>query len=541
MSRGPIRSSGGVVKDVHLFLQNVNRNYAHVDYVLEALKDTFDILFIQEPPWRTIRQTVLTTSEEGNNVVGNPYVMAYVHRCLALLHPSMWWDIIDHRDLLVLSLFTHYGTVNLLNVYLDNAHTAINLLAWEIDMLPAFIYMGGDFNCHSEVWDPSCTSHPLVAQHLMELASDIGLEWACPSNPKLTHIPHNPDLASSVIDLVFTAPSASASDLPRLDLDHCGPSDHVPISTLLPISETEIWVSCMVIPRESLEESGFLINLAMGLRSLDVRDLSSPDQIEAAAGAVAEDFGRVLVYAMAEDTTQFICNLRNCPWDEDIEFELEAEMLSPTPLQGGDAEMAGPSTPHASVLPAGPPDPIMPVPHKGKGKKKHSSVADELTPPQPHLALSASHPATPAPPVSPSLVIGALFPEVSIFAPHVGPLPQEVMAFSQFNLSDTSANLVWRVTILNDSLTSLAIGHVFAAQGHTMPFDNSLGAPTLASALRDLLPCDALQHPLPTHGTADSAGPVPSAPTHGPLSEATAHPPLASKPAPPPRPTWSTK
>ncbi|KXN86757.1 hypothetical protein AN958_09617 [Leucoagaricus sp. SymC.cos] len=175
---------------------NVNRIYAHVDYVLESLKDNFDILFFQELPWRTIRQMVSMTSEEGDDIVGvpkhpdwlymvrpptngqNPRVMAYVHRCLAALHPSMRRDIIDHCDLFVLSLFTTCGTVNLLNIYSDDAHTAINLLARDIDQLPAFVYMGSDFNCHSEVWDPSCMSHPLVAQHLLELASDIGLEWA---------------------------------------------------------------------------------------------------------------------------------------------------------------------------------------------------------------------------------------------------------------------------------------------------------------------------------------------------------------------------
>ncbi|KXN88315.1 hypothetical protein AN958_07460 [Leucoagaricus sp. SymC.cos] len=308
MPRDPTRSAGGAIGDVRVFSQNVNRNYMHVDYVLEALKDTYDILFLQELPWRTIRQTVLMTSEEGDDVVGapkhpdwlymvklptngqNPHVMAYVHWCLAVLHPSMQRDIIDHHDLFVLSLFTPHEMVNLLNVYSDDAHTAINLLSQDIDQLPAFIYMGSDFNCHSEVWDSSCTSHPLVAQRLLELASDVGLEWARPSNPGLMHIPHNPDLAGSVINLVFTAPSASVSDLPRLDLDQCGPSDHVPISTLVPLSEIDIRVTRMVILRESPEESGFLIDLATGLRSLDVGDLSSSDRIEVAALAVAEIF-----------------------------------------------------------------------------------------------------------------------------------------------------------------------------------------------------------------------------------------------------------
>ncbi|KXN82806.1 hypothetical protein AN958_02146 [Leucoagaricus sp. SymC.cos] len=193
MPQNPTRSSGGVIGDVRVFLQNVNCNYMHVDYVFEALKDTYDILFFQEPCWRMIRQTVSTTSVEGDDVVGAPkhpdwlymvrpptngqnsHVMAYVHRHLAVLHPSMRRDIIDHHDLLVLLLFTPHGMVNLLNIYSDDAHMAINLLAQDVDQLPAFIYMGGDFNCHLEVWDSSCTLHPLVAQCLLEL--ERSLAW----------------------------------------------------------------------------------------------------------------------------------------------------------------------------------------------------------------------------------------------------------------------------------------------------------------------------------------------------------------------------
>ncbi|KXN87257.1 hypothetical protein AN958_09033 [Leucoagaricus sp. SymC.cos] len=133
MSRGPTRSAGGVIWDIQIFSQNVNRNYAHVDYILENLKDNFDILFFQEPPWRTIRQMVSMTSEEGDDIIGAPK------------HPN-WLYMID------------------------------------------------------------------------------------------------------------------------------------------------IQVSHMVIPRESLEESMFLIDLATGLRSLILKDLSSSDQIKAAASAVAESW-----------------------------------------------------------------------------------------------------------------------------------------------------------------------------------------------------------------------------------------------------------
>jgi hypothetical protein len=49
--------------------------------------------------------------------------------------------------------------VNLMNVYSDNHNYAICCLYEEVDSLPAFHYMGGDFNCHSEVWDSNVSHH----------------------------------------------------------------------------------------------------------------------------------------------------------------------------------------------------------------------------------------------------------------------------------------------------------------------------------------------------------------------------------------------
>ncbi|KXN81502.1 putative 26S proteasome regulatory subunit rpn6, partial [Leucoagaricus sp. SymC.cos] len=160
---------------------------------------------------------------------------------------------------------------------------------------------------------------------------------------------------------------------------------------------------------------------------------------------------------------------------------------------------------------------------EGKGKKKHSSVAAELMPPPAHMIPSASCPTTPAPPVSSSLVTGALSPRVSIFAPYAGHRPWEAFTASWLNSPDSSTDFVWRITILNDSLTSMAVGYIFTAQEHTMPFNDSLSCPPL------------------THGTANSAAPALSLPAHGPPSEATAYLPLAPKPASPPRPAQSAK
>jgi hypothetical protein len=85
--------------------------------------------------------------------------MAYVHNCLACLRPALWRDIVNHRNILILSLHPAGDTVNLMNVYSNNCNYAICRLYEEVDSLPAFHYMGGDFNCHSEVWDSNVSHH----------------------------------------------------------------------------------------------------------------------------------------------------------------------------------------------------------------------------------------------------------------------------------------------------------------------------------------------------------------------------------------------
>jgi hypothetical protein len=162
--------------------------------LLETCKDSYDILFVQEPPWKMIHKTVSTTNPHGDNVVGvpkhpdwlyvvwpmvggdTPQVMAYVHNCLAHLRPALMYDIVDHHNILILSLHLAEDTVNLMNIYSDDRNYAICHLYEEVDSLPAFHYMRGDFNCHLEVWDSNVSHHRWAAQHLLSIANNLGLD-----------------------------------------------------------------------------------------------------------------------------------------------------------------------------------------------------------------------------------------------------------------------------------------------------------------------------------------------------------------------------
>ncbi|PPQ93622.1 hypothetical protein CVT25_001005, partial [Psilocybe cyanescens] len=164
----------------------------------------YDIVFIQEHPWRFVRTALSTSRKSGDDVIGaplhpswlpmaripepnsRPRVMAYVSNRLKEFRPSMRRDLIDHRDVLILSLFANGQCYNLMNVYSDDTHMAALLLAEEAASLPPFIYMGG--------------------------------------------------FRSTVIDLVFVQPDQTLTAQVTRVHNAQGESDHIPLATTLSIS-----------------------------------------------------------------------------------------------------------------------------------------------------------------------------------------------------------------------------------------------------------------------------------------------------------------
>jgi len=141
-------------KDIRVYLHNVAKNYMYLDVILKTLYNDFDVLFVQEPPWRTIRQAPSASNKEGDDIIGAPMhpewlymvrppqndqaprVMAFVSKRLEKLRPSMRTDLIDHCDIFILSLFQGNDTYYLMNVYSDDDRTAILYLQDHVDELP---------------------------------------------------------------------------------------------------------------------------------------------------------------------------------------------------------------------------------------------------------------------------------------------------------------------------------------------------------------------------------------------------------------------
>ncbi|PPQ93734.1 hypothetical protein CVT25_013042 [Psilocybe cyanescens] len=276
----------------------------------QSLTSTYDIVFIQEPPWRFVRTAPSTSHKSGDDVISaplhpawlpmvcnpepdtRPRIMAYVSNCLKEFWPSMRRDLIDHRDVLILSLFANGQSYNLMNVYSDETHMAALLLAEEAASLPPFIYMGGDFKIHSQEWDGGHRGHPGVATQLLNTAAELGLQQAPFVNPGPTFYPHIQGFRSTVIDLVFVQPDQTLTAQVTRVHNAQGESDHIPLATILSISADSGATPRRALKADREEQIRFVrvIKRELAMKVDEHTPLDTPDQIDEVAQAIADSF-----------------------------------------------------------------------------------------------------------------------------------------------------------------------------------------------------------------------------------------------------------
>jgi len=114
-----------ILKELKIFLQNVQKNNFIINTILEVNQD-FDIIFIQELSWMTIRNIPNTTNTKGTSLISVPNhpnwlifvrdpcstndslrVISYINIRLSSFCFSLRKDIINHQDILLASFFNN--------------------------------------------------------------------------------------------------------------------------------------------------------------------------------------------------------------------------------------------------------------------------------------------------------------------------------------------------------------------------------------------------------------------------------------------------
>jgi len=210
-----------ILKELKIFSQNVQKNNFIINTILEVNRD-FDIIFIQEPSWMTIRNIPSTSNVEGIPLLGVPNhlnwltfardpcstndslrVISYINICFLPLCFSLHKDIISYHDILLASFFNNNSLFWIMNVYSDLFHTALKYLKNTEVNISNLLIITGDFNIRNSIWDPSFPYHSTFSDNLFAIADSFNLKLLLPINCVPTRYSDSNTRANLVIDLMF--------------------------------------------------------------------------------------------------------------------------------------------------------------------------------------------------------------------------------------------------------------------------------------------------------------------------------------------------
>src|ERR1700760_3314910 len=218
-----------MLEDLKIYSQNVHKNHAWTQHLLDSLKDEYHVILIQEPPFLHIKNI-----PSGLNKDGEP-------ECDTTHHPS-WTKIykksnvsayISLSALKTTNLFLappiddniiHFSLVrsdtqertNIINCYNDPEKDTLTNLVSFLDAHPLTrTVIMGDFNIHSPIWDEKVQYTPPRTEKFYLSCTNAGFSLMNdPAVPTWTQ-----GESSSVIDLAFIQLDLGTTHLPCLTVD----------------------------------------------------------------------------------------------------------------------------------------------------------------------------------------------------------------------------------------------------------------------------------------------------------------------------------
>ena len=153
-----------IMKNLKIFSQIVQKNSLIINTILKT-QSQFNIIFIQEPPWSEIHRIPSSLDCKGEALMGtthypnwllftripsersdSPRVIAYINIYLSSFHFLLHNDIINHRDITLISFINNHICYYIMNVYSNSSHSALKYLKDTKANIDNDLLMTGDFN-----------------------------------------------------------------------------------------------------------------------------------------------------------------------------------------------------------------------------------------------------------------------------------------------------------------------------------------------------------------------------------------------------------
>ena len=289
-----------IINYIKTFLQNVWKNNLIVNTILEV-NINFDIVFIQELSWSTICSVSSSRNCEGESLVGmvnhlnwltfarsseleNDFlrVVIYVNIRLASLHFSLCKDIINHRDILLVSFFSNNNVFWLMNIYSDSSHIALKYLKDTEAYIHNLLIMTGNFNIWDSLWNPLFSHHSSISDDLLIIVNSFNLELPFTTDPIPTRYSNNVNDSNLVIDLMFLHSESSELKNHSIHLDWQLTLDYAPLTITIPIVKDNVNTTKCLITKDSKEEVSFVKKVIASVGNLNMSslpDIASLDSV----------------------------------------------------------------------------------------------------------------------------------------------------------------------------------------------------------------------------------------------------------------------
>ena len=204
-------------------------------------------------------------------------VIAYVNICLSSLRFLFCKDIINHRNISLISFFNNNVCYYIMNIYSNSSHTALKYLKDTEANINNIVLMTGDFNIRDSLWDLSFPFHSSISDDLIIIVDSFNLALSTLTNPCPTKYSDTTGESNSVINLMFLWYGSSELDQHSILPNSWLFSDHAPLSIDILIFEEIIQTSKLSLAPKSDQESTFIEDIILNFKNMDTSNIEDTE------------------------------------------------------------------------------------------------------------------------------------------------------------------------------------------------------------------------------------------------------------------------
>ena len=232
------------------------------------------------PNWLTFARELFSSNDF-------PRVIMYINVRLFPFCFSFRKNIINHRDILLISFFNNNTIFWIMNVYSNSSHTTLKYLKDTEVNLSNLIIIAGKFNIRNSIWNLVFPHHSTFSNNLMIIADSFNLELLSSTHNVPTRYSDSDNSSNLTINLMFLWSGSRELNNHFIYPDLWLSLNYAPLSVSIDIIEENIVLFKHSIAKNSEEKSSFIKDISCAIKNINVSNLSNSNKLEEAMISLA--------------------------------------------------------------------------------------------------------------------------------------------------------------------------------------------------------------------------------------------------------------